>query len=141
MQHSKFVSAIGRTEALANAYLCFLVSAFEKKCWGSWIRRNLKKTLFKDSKNKKYLFLFRKEMPCIISYFCFSHNFRTCFYDTDHLSTYVCIFFSFFCCSLKSVSYRRNIERILNLSYLCKWQKFHEMNKKRNLGYQSMTNM
>ena len=51
------------------------------------------------------------------------------------LSTDVCIFFSYFFCSLISVSKKKNIEKILNLPYLYNWKKFiNKMNEKKKPG-------
>ena len=49
--------------------------------------------------------------------------------------------FSFhtFCCSLVSVSKKRNIETMLTVSYSYNWQKFNnKMNEKRSQEYESM---
>ena len=43
-----------------------------------------------------------------------------------------CIIFSYFCCSLISVSGKRNIETMLTLLYSYNWQKFNKMNEKRS---------
>ena len=47
------------------------------------------------------------------------------------------LFYSYFCCSLMSVSKKRDTER-LALPFSHKWQKFNKMNKKTSLGYQSV---
>ena len=43
-----------------------------------------------------------------------------------------CIIFSYFFCSLISVSGKRNIETMLTLLYSYNWQKFNKMNEKRS---------
>ena len=82
-------------EAFAKAYLCFLVSASAKKM----LRQlNDNDDVFQTNSNL----------------FSWGRSFTI-------LSTYFCILFPHFCCSLISVSMKPDIERILTLPYSHKW--------------------
>ena len=54
------------------------------------------------------------------------------------LSTYFCILFPHFYCSLISVSKKLDIERILTLPYSHKWQKLNKINERKSQGCQSV---
>ena len=79
--------------------------------------------------NKKVIFvfytIFKLDFVAQIIYFILYAN--------------VCVLFSYFFCSLTSVSNKRNIETMLTLSYWYNRQKFNnKMNKKRSKEYQSI---
>ena len=91
----------------------------------------------------KYIFVWKRKAMChlIKTLFCLSQDFQTWFHNADHLLYYpqMSILFSYFFCSLISVSKKRSIETILALPYSYNWQKFNnKTNGKRSQEYQTM---
>ena len=92
------------------------------------------------SKNKIYFCLKKKSNASLI-FLSFTRlsNLISSRKSFTVLSTDVCILFSYFFCSLISVSKKQNTETMLTLSYSYHWQKFNnKMNEKRSQEYQSM---
>ena len=84
------------------------------------------------SKNLKYIFLFKKRNVSINKKVLFV--FHTIFKLNFITQIIYSILFSYFCCSLVSVSGKWNIKTMLTLLYSYNWQKCKKMNKKKNVG-------
>ena len=121
-------------EAFAEVYLYFLVSAFAKK--------NAETTKFLEifkknvSKNKIY-FCFKEESNFLLNnkvifvfHMIFNLNFIT---QMIYCIIHICLYSLFIlCCSLISVSKKRNIETMLILLYQYNWQNFNnKMNEEK----------
>ena len=61
------------------------------------------------------------------------------FHDADHFLYYPQMSLFSFNTFLIPVSKTQGIEKMLNLLYQYKWQKFNKMNEKRSLEYQSVS--
>ena len=97
----------------------------------------LKKHVFKN----KIYFCLKKKSNASLIFLSFTRlsNLISSRKSFTVLSTDVCILFSYFFCSLISVSKKQNTETMLTFAYSYNWQKFNnKMNEKRNQEYQSM---
>ena len=107
-----------------------------KNCRGNLILGNLKNYF---SKSKNIYFSLKREKKRF-AYFCFSHDFTAqIIYCIIHryrsftvLSTDICIFFSYFCCSLISVSKKRRINT--NPYLFIQVQRFNKIDEKKKPG-------
>ena len=111
----------------AKAYLCFLVSAMAKKNAEAIKFLGILKK--KVSKNKKYIFVYKRNVSLNKKVIFVVH---TIFKLDFTMQIIYCILFTCFCCSLISVSRKRNIETMLTPLYSYDWQKFNNMNNKRS---------
>ena len=97
-QSSKFASAVGKCRGFCrgiSTFFCICLSK-KKKCWGNWMM----------------MMMFSTQITNLISW-------RRPF---TVLSTYFCVLFSYFCCSLILVSKKWDIERRLTQGYrICSW--------------------
>ena len=119
--------------------ICFLVSRIKRQ-----MQLNSWKSLKKMSPKIRYIFvlerkaifsLIKKKLSVIHTIFNLDFIMRS----LTVLSADVCILFSFFFCSLISVSKKRNTEIMLTLPYPYNWQKFNnKVNEKRSQEYQIM---
>ena len=83
----------------------------------------------KVSKNKKYIFVYKRNVSLNKKVIFVFH---TIFKLDFTMQIIYWILFTCFCCSLISVSRKRNIETMLTPLYSYDWQKFNNMNNKRS---------